>query len=63
MEINYNMIKKIWDSWHHLLSVYNASKLNTVYVVKSPVLGLQQAPKNSDLAPSVVVLSDLLYVF
>ena len=30
----------------------------TVYVVKSPVLGLQRAPENSELAPSVLVLSD-----
>jgi hypothetical protein len=28
---------------HHLLLVYDASKLSTVYVVKSPVLGLQRA--------------------
>ena len=45
---------------HHLLSVYDASKLSTAYVVKSPVLGLQRAPENSELAPSDLVLSDLL---
>ena len=28
-----------------------------MYVVKSPVLGLQRAPENSELAPSVLVLS------
>ena len=33
--------------------VYDASKLSTVYVVKWPVLGLQRAPENSELAPSV----------
>ena len=30
----------------------------TVYVVKSPVLGLQRAHENAELAPSVLVLSD-----
>ena len=44
--------KKLGGS-HHLLIVYDASKLSTVYVVKSPVLGLQRAPENSELAPSV----------
>ena len=38
---------------HHLLLVYDASKLSTVYVVKWPVLGLQRAPENSEFAPSV----------
>ena len=38
---------------HHLLLVYDASKISTVYVVKSPVLGLQRAPENSEFAPSV----------
>ena len=38
---------------HHLLLVYDASMLSTVYVVKSPVLGLQRAPENSVFAPSV----------
>ena len=38
--------------------VYDVSKLSTVYVVKSPVLGLQQAPENLELAPSVLVLSE-----
>ena len=28
-----------------------------VYVVKSQVLGLQRAPENSELAPSILVLS------
>ena len=32
-----------------------------MYVVKSPVLGLQRAPENSELAPSVLVLSDLTH--
>ena len=48
---------KIWGSCHHLLLVYDASKLSTVYVVKWPVLGFQRAPENSELAPSVLVLS------
>ena len=39
--------------------VYDASKLSAVYVVKSPVLGLQQAPENSELAPSVLDLYGL----
>ena len=30
--------KEIWDDCHHLLLVYDASKLSTVYIVKSPVL-------------------------
>ena len=42
--------KKSWVGCHHLLLVYNASKLSTVYLVKSPV---QRAPKNSEFAPSV----------
>ena len=42
--------KKRWGGCHHLLLVYDASKLSTVYVVKSPVLGLQRAiiQKNQD---------------
>ena len=44
--------KKIWGGCHHLLLVYDASKLSTVYVVKWPVLGLQRAPENSEFAPS-----------
>ena len=48
--------KKSWGGCHHLLLVYDASKLNTVYVVKSPVLGLQWAPEYSVLVPSVQVL-------
>ena len=51
--------KKIWGGCHNLLLAYDASKLSTVYVVKSPVLGLQRAPENSELAPSVLVLSVL----
>ena len=35
--------KEIWGGCHHLLLVYDASKLRTVYVVKSLVLGLQWA--------------------
>ena len=30
----------IWGGCHHLLLVYDASKLSTVYAVKLPVLGL-----------------------
>ena len=45
--------KKNWGGWHHLLLIYDASKLSIVYVVKSPVLGLQWAPEDSELAPSV----------
>ena len=45
--------KKSWGGCLHLLLVYDASKLSTVYVIKSPVLGLQRAPENSELAPSV----------
>ena len=42
--------------YHHLLLVYDASKLSTVYVVKGPVLGLQRAPENSEFAPSLRTL-------
>ena len=35
--------KKSWGRYYHVLLVYDASKLSTVYVVKSPVLGLQRA--------------------
>ena len=47
--------------YHDALKNYGAPKLCTVYVVKSPVLGsgLQRAPENSELAPSVLVLSVL----
>ena len=45
--------KTNWGGCHHLLLVYDALKLSNVYVVKSPVLGLQQAPENSEFAPSV----------
>ena len=45
--------KKSWDGCHHLLLVYDASKLSTVHVVKWPVLGLQRAPENSVFPPSV----------
>ena len=44
--------KKKWGGCHHLLLVYDASKLSTVNVVKSPVLGLQRAPENSEFAQS-----------
>ena len=45
--------KKIWGGCCHLLLVYDASKLSTVYVVKWPVLGLQRANENSEFTPSV----------
>ena len=45
--------KKSWGGYHHLLLVYDASKLSTVCVVKSPVLGLQRAFENSVFPPSV----------
>jgi hypothetical protein len=45
--------------FHHLLLVYDSSKLSTVYVVKSQILGLQRALENSELAPSVLHLFDL----
>ena len=45
--------KKSWGACHHSLSVCEASKLSTVYVVKSPVLGLQRAPENSVFPPPV----------
>ena len=35
--------KKSWSGCHHLLLVYDASKLSTVYVVKSPAFSLQRA--------------------
>ena len=34
--------QKSWVGSHHLLLVYDASKLSTVYVIKSPVLGLSE---------------------
>ena len=40
--------KKIGGGCHHLLLVFDASKLSIVYVVKWPVLGLQRAPENLD---------------
>ena len=43
--------------YHDALKNYGVPKLCTVYVVKSPVLGLQRAPENSELTPSVLVLS------
>ena len=47
MEIIHKIIQKILGGGcHHLLLVYDTSKLSTVHVVKSPVLGLQRAPKN-----------------
>ena len=44
----------------HLLLVYDASKLSTVYVVKSPVLGLQRAifQKNQDFFSEVKILKN-----
>ena len=46
--------QKNWGGCHHLLLVYDASKLSTVQLFcKWPVLGLQQAPENSEFAPSV----------
>ena len=50
------MLKNFFG-YHHALKNYGAPKLCTVYVVKSPILGLQRAPKNLELAPSVLVLS------
>jgi hypothetical protein len=44
---------KIWGGCHHLLLVYDTSKLSTVYVVKSPVLG----------RPSEGIFSEKLRVF
>ena len=52
--------KKIWDGHHLILLVYDASKLSTVYVVKSPVLGLQRTFENSVFPPSVQ--SSLFYL-
>ena len=45
--------KKSWGGCHHFLLVYDASKLSTVYVVKSPDFSLQRAPGNSVIPPSV----------
>ena len=54
MHIGFIRIRqKNWGGCHHLLLVYDPSKISTVYVVKSPVLGLQRAPENSEFAPSV----------
>ena len=50
--IGYIKQTKKWGGCHHSLLVYDVSKLSTVYVVKSPVLGLQRAPKHLDFAPS-----------
>ena len=61
--INKIIQKQNLGGCHHLLLVYHASKLSTVYVVKSPVLGLQRAPENSELAPSVLVLSVLICAY
>ena len=55
--------KKNLGGWHHSFLIYDASKLSSVYVVKSPVLGLQRAPDHSELAPSVLVLSGLVHIF
>ena len=54
LENMYSILKNAkWGGCHHLLLVYYASKLGTVYVSKSPVLGLQGAPENSVFPPSV----------
>ena len=45
--------KKSWGGCYHSLLVYDAAKLSTVYVVKSPVLSLQRAFENSVFPPSV----------
>ena len=45
--------QKNWGGCHHLLLVYDASKLSTVYVVKAPDFSLQRAPGNSVIPPSV----------
>ena len=45
-----------------MLLVYDASKPTTVYVVISPVLGLQLVPENLVLAPSILVFYGLLYI-
>ena len=49
MEMIDEIIQKKWLSSFGLWYL----KVSTLYVVKSPVLGLQQAPGNSELAPSV----------
>ena len=41
--------QKNGGGYHHLLLIYDASKLSTMYVVKSPVLGLQRAPEIQSL--------------
>ena len=51
--IGFISAKKIGVTVINLLLVYDASKLSTVYVVKSPVLGLQRAFENSVFPPSV----------
>ena len=50
LEYRVYMRQKNGGCCHHLLSVYDASKLCTKYVVKSLVLGLQRAifQKNQD---------------
>ena len=42
------------------LLIFGALKFSIVYLVKWPVLGLQRAPENSVLAPSVLVLYGLV---
>ena len=51
--IGFILNKKNWGGCYHLLLVYDALKLSTVYVVKWPVLGLQRAPENSVFPPSL----------
>ena len=50
--------KKSWSGCHHILLVYDASKLTTVYLVKSPVLGLQRAifQKNQDFVHTLCLI-------
>ena len=45
--------KKSWAGCLHLSLFSDASELSTMYVVKSPVLGLQRAFENSVFPPSV----------
>ena len=52
--------KKSWGGCHHLSLFYDASKLSTVvYVVKSPVLGLQWAFFQTKIQGSAVPRSIL----
>ena len=53
------MIKFFFGYHDDALKNYEAPKLCTVYVVKSPVLGLQRAPENSELALCLMLLSSV----